>query len=133
MKYSTVRVSPAVAWSLDVHAGAAHLDADLRGLNLRAMSLHSGAAYGRIRLGRPAGGCTIRLSSLKDLRIERPTDVPVRIEIAKGATKVNLDDRRFGAVGNGLADHTTGYETAADRYLVLVSGGVDGLTVTTHP
>ena len=133
MKYSTVRVSPAVAWSLDVHSGAAHLDADLRGLNLRAMSLHSGAAYGRVRLGRPAGGCTIRLSSLKDLRIERPADVPVRLEITKGATKVDLDDRRFGAVGNGLADHTTGYETAADRYLVLVSGGVDGLTVTTHP
>jgi hypothetical protein len=129
MKHSRIRIGTAVTWSLDVHGGAAHLDADLRDIELRALSLHSGAAYARIRLGPPAGTCTIRLSSVKDLRLERPADVPVRVEIAKGATRIALDDRQFGAVGNGLADHTSGYEDTENRYLVIVSGGADGLTV----
>jgi hypothetical protein len=133
MRPSEMRLSPAVAWSIDVHGGAAHLDTDLRGLQLQSLSMHSGAAYIRLTLGRPAGGCTIRLSSVKDLRIDRPADVPVRVEIAKGATNVNLDARRFGAIGNGLADQTADYGTSADSYLLLVAGGADGLTVTPRP
>lgn len=54
----------------------------------------------------------------------------MRIEVAKGATKVALDDRWFGAVGNGLTDESASYGATADRYRLIVSGGVDGLTVT---
>jgi hypothetical protein len=32
-------------------------------------------------------------------------------------------------VVDGLTDQTADYEGARDRYLVIVSGGVDGLTV----
>lgn len=129
MRPSEIRLNPAASWSVDVHGGAAHLDADLRGVVLRTMTLHSGAAFGDLRLGTPDGTCTIRLSSVKDVRIARPAGVPVRLEIARGSTHVSLDARRTGAVGNGLADQTTGYDESPDRYLVLVSGGVDGLTI----
>lgn len=129
MRPSEVLLNPAAAWSVDVHGGAAHLDADLRGLRLRSMSLHSGAAFGTLHLGTPAGTCTIRLSSVKDLELIRPAGVPVRVEIARGCTRVALDERRFGAVGNGLVDQTDGYDETTDRYLLLVTGGVDGLTV----
>lgn len=129
MRPSEMRLNPAASWSIDVHGGAAHLDADLRGLVLRAMTLHSGAAFGDLRLATPDGTCTIRLSSVKEMRIARPAGVPVRLEIARGSTKVSLDARRTGAVGNGMADQTPGYDESPDRYLVLVSGGVDGLTV----
>jgi hypothetical protein len=130
MRPSTVKLNSAAAWSLDIHGGAAYLDADLAGLRVQAVSFHSGVAHSRLALGRPTGRCTIRLSSLKDLRVERPADVPVRVEIAKGATNIALDDRRFGAVGNGLTDNTPGYDAMEDRYLLVVSSGVDGLTVT---
>jgi hypothetical protein len=80
-------------------------------------------------VGRPNGLCTIRLSSVKDLQITRPANAPVRLEVAKGATNVRLDGRRFGAVADGLTDQTADYEGVRDRYLVIVSGGVDGLTV----
>jgi hypothetical protein len=49
--------------------------------------------------------------------------------VAKGATNVRLDGRGFGAVADGLTGQTAGYEGVRDRYLVIVSGGVDGLTV----
>lgn len=127
---SEVTLNPAVSWSIDVHGGAAQLDAALEALRVQSVSFHSGMAHSRLGVGQPSGQCTIRLSSVQDLRIERPAGVPVRVEIAKGATDVVLDDRRFGAVGNGLADQTEGYEAMENRYLVIVSGGVAGLTVT---
>jgi hypothetical protein len=130
MKPSEVRLNPDVTWSVDVHGGAARLEADLREVATRAVSFHSGVTHLRLALGRPAGQCTIRFSSLMDVAIERPAEVPVRIELARGATRVRLDAKEFGAVGNGLADQTDGYDVAADRYLVLVSAGADGLSIS---
>jgi hypothetical protein len=118
-----------VIWSLDVHGGAAHLAADLSALRLRAMSFHSGVARARIALGVPSGQVTLRFSSLLDLVLSRPGSVPVRIELSRGAREVSLDARRLGAVGNGLADATAGYEAAVNRYLVVITGGVDKFTV----
>jgi hypothetical protein len=126
---NTIRVSTAMAWSLDVHGGTADMAADLAAVRVGAVSFHGGVAHSYLALGRPHGLCTIRLSSVKDLRLTRPANAPVRLEVAKGATNVRLDDRRFGAVADGLTDQTADYQGARGRYLVIVSGGVDGLTV----
>lgn len=126
---NTIRISTAIAWSLDVHGATADLAADLIDVRVGAVSFHGGVAHSRLALGRPSGLCTIRLSSAKELQITRPTSAPVRLEVAKGATNVRLDDRRFGAVVDGLTGQTADYQGVRDRYLVIVSGGVDGLTV----
>jgi hypothetical protein len=126
---NAIRVGTAMAWSLDVHGGTAQLAADLTAVRVGAVSFHGGVAHSRLALGRPNGLCTIRLSSVKDLQITRPASAPVRLEVAKSATNVRLDARRLGAVVDGLTDQTADYEGARDRYLVIVSGGVDGLTV----
>jgi hypothetical protein len=126
---NTIRISTAVAWSLDVHGGTAEVAADLTAVRVGAVSFHGGVARSRLALGRPSGLCTIRLSSAKELQITRPTSAPVRLEVAKSATNVRLDARRFDALADGLTGQTADYEGARDRYLVIVSGGVDGLTV----
>lgn len=126
---SAVRLNPAVPWALDVHGGAEHLDADLTGIDVRSIAFHSGAAHLRLVLGHPTESTTIRLTSLKDLRIDRPAEVPVRLEIAKGATKVTLDDRWFGAVGGGLVAQTSRPRTSDHCYHVLVSGSADTVTI----
>jgi hypothetical protein len=123
---NTVRLGPAVPWALDVHGGAEHLDADLTGLDVRSVAFHSGAAHLRLALGRPTEPTVIRLTSVKDLRLERPADVPVRLEIAKGATKVRHDDQWFGAVGGGLVSPPS---STGIGYHVIVSGGADTLTI----
>ncbi|XVQ11359.1 FAD-dependent oxidoreductase [Spirillospora sp. CA-255316] len=126
---SAVRIDPGSPWSVDVHGGAARLEADFTGVDLQSLAFHSGVAHVTITLGRPRGTRVVRLVSADDLTIRRPAGVPVRIEAAKGLTKVTLDDRSFGAVGNGLTDETPGYGTAEDRYLVIISGGASGLTL----
>ncbi|MFC7547954.1 hypothetical protein [Plantactinospora sp. GCM10030261] len=124
-----VRLNPTVPWALDVHGGAAHLDADLTGIDLHSVACHSGAAHVRFALGAPAGARTLRFASVKTLVVERPAGVPVRLEIAKGAVNVVLDQRSFGAVGGGLADQTDGYRPDGPGYRIVVSGGADTVTV----
>jgi hypothetical protein len=126
---NTVRVSAALAWSLDVHGGTAEATADLTAVRVGTVSFHGGVARSQLALGWPSGLCTIRLSSVRELRITRPATAPVRLEVAKGAAGVRLDGRGPGAVADGLTDQTAGWEGARDRYLVIVSGGADGLTV----
>lgn len=124
-----VRINPTVPWTFDVHGGASRLDADLTDVDMRSIALHAGAAHVHLVLGHLSGPRTIRVASVKDLRIERPAGVPVRLDIAKGAVQVGLDDRRLGAVGGGLNDHTTGYTADRPHYHVTVAGGADTVTI----
>lgn len=125
---STVVLNQKVPWALDVHGGTAHLDADLQQVEIRSATFHSGAAHVRLALGWPSVPCTIRMAAVSNLVLERPLDVPVWLEIGGGATKIQLDDRWFGAIGRGLAEHT-GDVTAAG-YTLIVGGGADRVTVT---
>ena len=125
---SSLVLNPSVAWALDFHGGVSDVDADLRGVDVRSITLHSGAAHLRFVLDHPAETRVIRLTSVKDLRIERPADVPVRLEAAKGITKVSLDDERYGAVGGGLTRST--HPSDAPGYRLVITGGADEVTVT---
>lgn len=125
---AAVRINANVPWALDVHGGAVRPDADLTGAAVRSVAIHSGAARVRLALGRPESSRTIRLASVRDLVIERPAGVPVRLESTGGATKVALDDRRFGAAGGGLTDWTSGDRTAPS-YSVVIAGDAAGVTV----
>ncbi|HEU4422174.1 MAG TPA: hypothetical protein VFR67_06490 [Pilimelia sp.] len=126
---ASMRVNPSVSWTVDVHGGADHVYADLTGVDVQSIAFHSGAAHVRLVLDHPTGPRTIRLASVKDVRIDRPPGVAVRLDVAKGATDIAVDGQRFGAVGGGLSQQTPGYHTAAARYLIIVSGGADTLTV----
>ncbi|TDC42440.1 hypothetical protein [Micromonospora sp. KC213] len=126
---NAVRLNPAVPWALDVHGGAEHLDADLTGLDVRSLAFHSGATHLRFVLGKPTAPTTIRLTSVKGLRVDRPADVPVRLEIGKGATKVTLDDRWFGAVGGGLVEQSSRPRNTDHWYHVIVSGSADTVAI----
>ncbi|MFB9473656.1 hypothetical protein ACFFR3_29530 [Nonomuraea salmonea] len=124
---SALALNPAVPWALDVHGGAAHLDADLTGLDVRSVTFHSGAAHVRLVLGRPAGTRVIRLAWAEDLRVERPAGVPVRVAFARAVTRLSLDDQWYGAVGGGLTQAT--HRGDAPGYEVVVAGGADTVTV----
>ncbi|GLW63649.1 hypothetical protein Arub01_18930 [Actinomadura rubrobrunea] len=125
---SAIVLSPSVTWALDFHGGVSHVDADLRGLDLRSVTLHSGAARLRLVLDAPAETRVIRLASVTDLRIERPAQVPVRLEAAKGITRVRLDDEWYGAVGGGLTRST--HDSDAPGYRLIIARGADKVTVT---
>ncbi|MFD0903966.1 hypothetical protein [Actinomadura sediminis] len=125
----TVRLSAGVPWAVDVHGGAAGLDADLTGADVRSLAFHAGLAHARIALGRPRGRRTLRFASVDDLVLARPADVPVRIEAIAGIADLRLDDHVPVTRGRGHHDETPGYGDAEDRYLILLSAGASSVTV----
>jgi hypothetical protein len=127
---SRVRLSARVPWTLEVHGGAAHLDADLRGLDIQALTFHAALAAATLTLPAPRGEVPVRMGTAQSVRITRPARVPMRVEVGGGATRVCLDGRRRPAAGYGLTAETPGPATATDRYLVLVTGSADDLHLT---
>src|SRR5262249_45165190 len=85
---NTIRISTAMAWSLDVHGAAADMAADLTAVRVGAVSFHGGVARSRLAMGRANGVCSIPLSSLTDPPITPPPHAPARREAAQGAANV---------------------------------------------
>jgi hypothetical protein len=131
-QFSTILLNPAIPWSIEVHGGAADVQAELRGLQVLGVTFHDAIANSTLRLGQPHDQCVIRVGAVKDLRVTRPGDVAVRVQALKGVTGLRLDDRGTGAA-RGVAFETEGYATARNRYLLIASAGVSTLTIDSDP
>jgi hypothetical protein len=129
MERSRIRLSPRVSWSLDVHSGATQSTIDLSAGQLSAATFHSGVANSTLLLPHPDGECLIRLQSVQQLQILRPTNVPIRLELERGATAVDFDRRHYQSASRYLSDESEGFAQSHGRYVVTARSGVSGLTI----
>ncbi len=83
-----------------------------------------------MRLPRPVGVVPIRVTGgMSPIAIERPLEVAVGLEVNGGIGEVVVDgDSRKGA--GRLSIQTPGADSAADRYEIEVSGGVNKVTIS---
>ncbi|NRQ33648.1 hypothetical protein HII36_17585 [Nonomuraea sp. NN258] len=125
-----VTLNATLPWAIEVRGGAARLDADLRVLPLTRLDLQGGADRVRVDLPAPAGELVIHLAggvSLSDFR--RRPGVPARLTVVGGSTRLRLGERAVVAAPPGTVLTDPGFDEAADRYDIRVSGGADRLTV----
>ena len=96
---------------------------------VKSLNLSGGANNINITLGRPGGAVAINISGgASSVTIHRPAGVAVSLSASGGANSVRLDDRHLASFGDSTAQ-TAGYDTAADRYLIDVSGGASNVSV----
>jgi hypothetical protein len=120
-------------WDLLIQGGVAHLDADLRDIQLRAIELGRGASHTVIRLGRPSGVVPIRIrGGASGVTVRRPKGVAARLRIGSGTSDVTFDEQEFGAVGGGLRLSTTDAGGSEDLYDIEISGGASRVRVTSY-
>ena len=125
-----VRLTAAVPWDVEIVGGAGKLQGKFAGLDLRSFELTGGVDQLRLTLGAPTGDVPIRLSrGVNNIRIERPTGIPVRLELDGGAGRIDFDQQRVGGTGNTVLE-SKGAAGAAGRYLLEVTGGAGRITVT---
>ncbi len=125
-----VTINPRVSWAVEIDGGVAHWDGDLTSVDLSGIEVRGGGTHIRLRLPAPGGTVPIRISGgVKDLHFLRASSVPVRIQIAGGASKLALDRQGFGAVGGPIELESDGYSSRADRYLVEIGGGASQVTI----
>jgi hypothetical protein len=125
-----VELNASVAWGVEVFGGASRLLADLHALRLRSLRFEGGAGRLEVMLPEPSGSvAVVVLGGASNVAIHRPEGVPARLRVEGGATNLTFDDRRIGAAGRELNLEGRGYERAAYRYDIAVTGGANTLRV----
>lgn len=127
-----ILLNGSIPWEVEVRGGASNLAADFDELKLSCLELKGGASETVLTLPHPPGTATLRvLGGASGLTIHRPEGVAARILVRDGASKLALDEQHFGAIKGETRWQSTDYDRVANRYVIEVSGGADGLTIGT--
>ena len=128
-----VTLNKDVSWDLSIQGGVAHLDADLRDLQLEALDVRQGASRLDLRLPRPAGVVPVRIGGgASHVRIRRPAGTPARLHISRGVADLTFDKQEFGAVGGRLRLESPQAGAAEGSYQIEIAGGAAHVQVTTE-
>jgi hypothetical protein len=123
-------LSAKVPWAISVRGGASHLDADLRKVQVRGFEVRGGTSHTELDLGRPSGTVPLHLrGGTSNLTLRRPAGVPVRLIIRGGASRLEFDTMRFGAIGGPFDWQSPDYASATDRYELEIGGGASHVAI----
>ncbi len=125
-----VALNPVVPWEVEVRGGASEVKADLGGLVLTSFVLKGGISDLDLTLPEPYGVVPVRLSGgSSKVSVRRPAGVEARMDLKGGASRLNFDEQSFDAVGGKVRLQSPGFDGAADRYEIEVSGGASEVTI----
>src|SRR5581483_7599348 len=117
-----VALNPDIPWTIALRGGASKVTVDGRGLRLEGLCIDGGASELRLMLPRPSGAVSVDIGGgVSRAQISRPLDVPVELRIRGGASRLELDGQRFGAIGGDARLASPGYELADDRYDIEIA------------
>jgi hypothetical protein len=127
-----ISLSTTVPWEIEIPGGAASVEAELQGLELLGLRIGGGASQVEVALPPPIGAVPVAIGGgASQVRLRRPAEVPVRLQVRGGASKLAFDEQSFGAIGGRTQLQSEGFREAADRYEITIGGGASHLTVST--
>jgi DNA-binding MarR family transcriptional regulator len=127
-----VALSAAVPWQIELKGGASEVVAELGGLDLSGLEVRGGASSVRVELPEPSGTVPVRIAGgASEIVVRRPPGVAARVRLKGWASQLTFDDQTFGAIGSDVKLQSPGYEDAAVRYDVEISGSASDVTLTT--
>jgi DNA-binding MarR family transcriptional regulator len=128
---AALTLTTAVPWTIEIRRGASHLTADLRDLHVAAFEIAGGVNESELSLGRPRGTATVRIGGgASRLTLKRPRGTAAQVIVRGGASNLVFDAQRLGAVGSATRLATPGWDSAADRWSIELTGGASELWVT---
>jgi DNA-binding MarR family transcriptional regulator len=124
-------LTTAVPWTIEIRRGVSHLAADLRELHVSAFEITGGVTESELSLPRPRGTATVRIGGgASRLTVKRPRGTAAQVVVRGGASNFVFDAQRLGAVGSATRLATPGWDSAADRWSIELTGGASDLSVT---
>jgi DNA-binding MarR family transcriptional regulator len=127
-----ITLNGSIPWSIEVRGGLAQMEADLSRLQLRSFDMTGGAANIDVTLPRPKGTVPVRMAGgAANIAFHRPDGVPAGARLTGGAVKLQFDRQQLGAFGGLTRLETPGFEAAADRYDIRITGGASTVTIDT--
>ena len=123
-------LNPTVPWSLEITGGLGDSTLALEAVSLRSLRIDGGAGRVRVTLPRPRGRVGIRLGGgASDVVFVRPPGTPAVLHIAGGASRIEFNGERYGALGSDSRLETPGAGSQRDRYEIEIAGGATRLSV----
>ncbi len=117
-------------WELRLRGGGWKVDANLRAVELTALTVEGGASWVEVRLPAPKGRVRVAIHcGASHVRLLRPEGTAAKVRVGGGMYKLALDDSDFGAIGGSVQLETRGASSADDRYEIEISGGASHLVV----
>lgn len=130
-KPATVALNAGVPWEIEIHGGASQLSADLRGLQLRSLSIRGGISGLDIVLPLPSGTVPIELrGGSSKLTLHRPAEASARLAVRGGISRLTFDQKPFRSATE-LTVQSPGYDRASDRYDIVLRGGASKIAIDT--
>lgn len=131
---ASISLNSSIPWDVSIGDGASEDHLDLRGLDLRSLTVDSGASHLSLQLPRPKGTVRVEISGgATDLEITRPAGVPVQSTISGGASNLTFDLNHMATLGgggpSGGVQKSADYDAAANRYDIGITGGANNLTI----
>lgn len=124
------RLNPSVPWELVIRGGVANARVDLRGLELTTVWIGGGASNVDVWLPETTRAVAVRIAGgASSVRLLRPKDVPTRLQLAGGASKLEFDGDTFGAIGGRVRLQSDRFDEASACYDIRVEGGASRLNV----
>lgn len=123
-------LTTAVPWTIEIRRGVSHLAADLHELQVSALEITGGVTESELSLPRPRGTATVRIAGgASRLTVRRPRGTAAQVLVRGGASNFAFDAQRLGAVGSATRLATPGWDSAADRWSIELTGGASELSV----
>lgn len=122
-----IALNPLPAWEMDIDAGAAKINFDLRPFNVRELTLETGAASAKVRLGSRADTCRVRVETgVSSLTLLVPEDVGAVI-----STKSALSSRHLKGFERAPSGQyrSPNFETTEKKMFIDIESGLSSITV----
>jgi len=117
------RLAEAIPWEVNCATGAIRGQFDLSSGSINGFSCRTGASHIDIALGPPKGTVPVHVQGgALTVGITRPAGVPMQVQASGGAVQLRADGSRHDGIGS-RSWKSDGFDAAADRYDVTVSGG----------
>lgn len=126
-----VTLNAAIPWEITIQGNASTIAAELGGLNLASLEIKGGVSSIRLDLPEPSGVVPIRIGGAASaITVRRPAGVAARAHLKGWAAHLTFDDQSLTNAGDDVRLQSPGYESAAQRYDIEISGATTVATIT---
>ena len=125
------QVADAIPWEIVLNTGAIRGEFNLASTSLASFDCRTGASQVDLTVGTPKGAVPMRVQGgALTVNIVRPAGTAIRLQASGGAVQLRADGTRQDGIGS-RDWRSAGYDSAADRYDVTVSGGALSVSIAT--
>jgi hypothetical protein len=121
-------LNAAISWQLDLRSHMSNLNVNLGGLRLAGLEGNGSMNNIVLSLDPPLGHVPIHYDGIASaFQINCPAQSPLRVEVHGNTNAADVAGRKFASKS---AWQTPGFDAAADRYSIVLTGEASSLTVT---